>query len=151
MPDFSSLLKAPAGEAKKPKVLVIGNYPGIVKSFELMQAPQGKDYSMIVRVHVGLTGWCDNASEEDKQQEIRPGEFRPIDLSKRQLRKDFYDNSLYRLDDLIKSCGITPDGKTYEETLPQLVGAQLVVEVEQYLNQNTNDLGNQIKNIVGAQ
>lgn len=150
MPDFSSLLKAPAGEAKKPKPLVIGNYPGIVKSYEMVQAPAGKDYSMIVRIHVGLTGWCDNAGDEDKTQEGRSGEFKPIDISKRQLRKDFYDNSLYRLDDLITSCGINPNGKTYEETLPQLIGAQLVVEVDQYLNQQTNDLGNQIKNITGA-
>ncbi len=151
MPDFSSLLKAPAGEAKKPKPLVIGNYPGIVKSFEMVEAPQGKDYKMILRVHVGLTDWCDNASEDDKQQERRPGEFAPIDLSKRQLRKDYYDNSLFRLDDLLKSCGIEANGKTYEEVLPSLIGSRLVVEVDQYLNQNTNDLGNQVKNLTGAQ
>ncbi len=151
MPDFSSLLKAPAGESKKPKALPIANYPGLVKSFEMVQAPPGKDYQMIVRIHVGLTGWADQVSEEDKQQETRPGVYSPIDISKKQLRKDFYDNSLYRLDDLVKSCGIEANGKTYEEILPQLVGAPLVVEVDQYLNQNTNDLGNQIKNIVGAQ
>lgn len=82
--------------------------------------------------------------------EGRPGEFKLIDLSKRQLRKDFYDNSLYRLDDFIKSCGIEANGRTYEEILPQLIGSPVIVEVGQYMNQATSEIGNQVVNLAGA-
>lgn len=150
MPDFSSLLKKPAGQAKKPKELPIGHYQGIVKGHSLEQAPPGKDYSAIVRIQIGLTGWPDSVAESDKVQDMGGGETRPIDLSKRQLRKDFYDNSLYRLDDFIRSCGIEPNGRSYEEVLPELTGAQVVAEVGQYLNQTTSEIGNQIVTVVGA-
>ncbi len=149
MPDFSNLLKSPAGEAPKPKALPLGNYKGVIKNQEVVAAPPGKDYQMIVRIHVGLTEWPDNASDSEKQQETRPGEFKQIDLSKRQMRKDFYDTSLFRLDDLIKSCGIEPAGRTYEEILPQLVGSPIVVDMGFYLNKE-NETQNQIVSITGA-
>lgn len=150
MPDFSQLMNQPAGQAKKPKVLVVGNYSAIIKSYELIEAPAGKDYKTIIRFHVGLIGWPDSATEEDKQQEQMDGSFKPIDLAKRQLRRDFYDNSMYRLDEFIRSCGIEPNGRSYAEVLPELTGAQIVAEVQQYLNGKTNELGNQIGNMTGA-
>lgn len=149
MPDFSTLLKKPAGQAKRPQVLAPGNYPGVIKGFELKEAPPGKDYSMIVRFHIGLTDWPDNLSEEDKMQPTDGGTATTIDLSKRQLRRDFYDNGLYRLDDFIRSCGVESNGRSYEEVLPELRGAAVVVEVQQYMNQSTNELGNQIGNMTG--
>lgn len=149
MPDFSSLLQAPAGQAPRPVTLTPGNYAGVIKSFELKEAPPGKDYTKIVRIHIGVTGWPDNVADEDKQQKQVDGSFRPIDLSKRQLRRDYYDNGLYRLDDLIRSCGIESNGRTYEEILPELKGAAVVAEVQQYMNQSTNELGNQIGNLTG--
>ena len=150
MVDFSGLLKAPAGQASRPKPLPVGNYPGIIKSFSMEAAPAGKDYTAMVRFQVGLLDWPElGVSEEDKVQTQPDGSSRQIDLSKRQLRKDFYDNSLFRLDDFIKSCSVEINGRTYEEVLPELIGARVVVGVEQYLNQQTNDLGNQIRNLVG--
>lgn len=151
MPDFSKLLSTPAGQAKAPKVLVPGNYPGIIKSHELLPAPEGKDYTGIIRFHIGLTDWPDTATEDDKNQETGTGETKPIDLSKRQLRRDFYDNSLKRLDDFIRSCGVDMTGKSYQEVFPELTGCRVTAEVQQYLNQRTNELGNQIGNLTGQQ
>lgn len=149
MPDFSKLLSRTAGQAKSPKTLVPGNYPAIIKSHEILPAPEGKDYEFIIRFQIGLLGWPDSAVEEDKTQDLGNGEV-PIDLSKKQIRRDFYDNSLKRLDDLIRSCGVEPGGRSYQEVLPELTGAHVTAEVQQYLNQRTNDLGNQIGNLVGA-
>lgn len=148
MPDFSKLLNRPAGQAKSPKALIPGNYPGVVKSFEMLPAPEGKDYETIVRFHIGLTGWPDSVSDDDKMQDLGDG-MKPIDLAKKQLRRDFYDSSLKRLDDFIRSCGVEPNNRSYNEVLPELVGSHVIASVEQYLNQRTSDLGNQIGNLVG--
>ena len=66
MPDFSKLLKAPAGVAKRAPALMPADYPGVIKSHELVGAPEGKDYKSIVRFHLGLTGWPDEVDEQDR-------------------------------------------------------------------------------------
>ncbi len=149
MPDFSALLSRPAGQAKSPKALVPGNYPAIVKGHEILPAPEGKDYTAIIRFQVGVMGWPDSATEEDKTQDLGAGPV-AIDLSKKQLRRDFYDSSLKRLDDFIRSCGVEPNGRSYQEVLPELTGAHVTAEVQQYLNQRTGDIGNQIGNLAGT-
>jgi len=152
MPDFSRLYKAPAGVAKRPSALPVSSsdpYPGIVKSFELVEAPQGRNYTTIVRFHLGLTGWPDGVEEADRQEEGPDGSPREIDLSKRQQRRDFYDHMLYQLDDFIRSCGVDPAGRTYEEVLPELIGAEVGVEIGQYLDRN-NEIRNQVNNILGT-
>ena len=152
MPDFSKLYKAPAGVAKRPQALPVSTgepYPGIVKSFELVEAPAGRNYSTIVRFHLGLTGWPDGVEESERLEDGPDGQPRPIDLSKRQQRRDFYDHMLYQLDDFVRSCGINPEGRTYEEVLPELVGAEVQVEIGQYLDRN-NEIRNQVNNIAGT-
>lgn len=147
MVDFSKLLKAPAGEAKEPKVLVPGDYPGVIKSWEIKEAPQGKDYSSLIRFNIGLTGWAEGLDDED----MLDGDGKPLDLSKRQLRRDFYDNALFRLDEFLKSLGLELSGMTYEEALPLCVGKAVLVEVQQYMNQTTNKFGNQVGRLVSAE
>ena len=136
MPDFSSLLKKPAGEAKKPDALNAGDYPGIIKSFEMGDANKNK--TPYVRFNVGLTSW------PDEPQTDAAGT--PIDLSKRQLRRDFFftEEALWRLDAFLAEIGISAKGRSYEEALPETVGANILVEVQQYMNQQTNEIGNQI-------
>lgn len=150
MVDFGSMLKRPAGEARQMPALIPGNYEGIVKSWEIVKAPPEKEYKEIVRFHVGLIGWPTDASEADKVWVINDaGETATIDLSKKQLRRDFYDNNLVFLDNFLRSCGVEPKGKIYEEVIPEVVGARIVVAVQQYLNQRTSQIGNQVGDIVG--
>jgi len=141
MVDFSSLLKKPAGEAKRPPALPADNYHGVIKSYEL--GDQNKNKTPYVRFHLGLLGWGPNVQEEDKAD---------IDLPKRQLRRDFFitDDALWRLDKLISDCGVDMSGKTYEEVLPNMIGAQVTIEVQQYLNQQNNEIGNQVGAIGAA-
>lgn len=149
MPDFSKLANAKAGEAKKPKAIPEGNYPGIIKGFSFEPAPPGKQYEAIVRFNLGLTDWDPAVTDADKSQDMGNGQIRTIDLSKIQFRRDFYDNVLYRLDDFIKSCGVDVNGRTYQEVLPELTGKRVTVQVKQYLNEKTSEIGNNIGDIAG--
>jgi hypothetical protein len=141
MVDFSTLLKKPAGEAKKPAALPAGSYHGIVKSHEV--GDNNKNKTPYVRFHLGLTGLPDgmDASELDG-----------ADLSKRQLRRDFFltDDALWRLDEFLKSCGVNPQGRAYEEVLTEVIGANVLVEVQQYVNQSSSEVGNQVGKVIGA-
>ncbi len=150
MPDFSKLAGAKAGEAKKPKALPEGNYSGIVKGWSFEPAPPGKNYEMMVRFNLGLIDWPDSVPQEEREQDLGAGP-KPIALDKMQMRRDFYDNVLYRLDDFIKSCGVDMNGRTYQEVLPEIVGKRVNVQVKQYLNERTSEIGNNVGDLVGEQ
>lgn len=142
MVDFSALLRKPAGEAKKPPALPAGDYPnGVLKGYEI--GDNNKNKTPYVRFTVGLSEFPESVDQSDVEG---------IDLSKRQFRKDYFltDDALWRLDDLIRSLGIDPQGRAYEEVLPECVGQPVTVEVQQYMNQQTNDIGNQVGKMLGA-
>ena len=143
-PNFSHLLKRPAGKAKKPEALPAGLYPGIIKSFEY--GDQNKNKTPYVRFHLGLTGWPDDVSESDKSQPNGDGQLEPIDLSKRQPRRDFFltDDAFWRLDEMLRSIGVEPAGRSYEECIPDAIGQNVIVEMQQYLNEKNNETGNQV-------
>lgn len=153
MPDFSQLLNKPAGEAKRPPPLPAGDYYGIVKSYEV--GDNNRNKTPYVRFQVGLTDWPDSSEDEwihaESNGESHNVTKADIDLSKRQMRKDYYftDEALWRLDEFIRSCGVDPQGRSYTVVIPELVGVPVTVEVTQYLNQNNNETGNQIGKLVG--
>jgi len=149
MVDFSTLLRKPAGQAPKPKALPPGDYTGAIAKFEV--GDNNKNKTPYVRFFLNLTGWPDSVDEADRTQD-GPSGSHPIELGKRQLRRDFFltDDALWRLDELLRSCGIDPSGRSYEECLPEAAGAQVVVEVQQYMNQTSGEIGNQVGKVVGA-
>ena len=156
MPDFRELLKKPAGEAKRPPVLPAADYPGIVKSFEVDD--KNKNRTPYVRLWLGLTEWPASVPDTWDVHDVASGKSytvakTDVDLSKRQMRRDFFltEDALDRLDEMIRSCGINASGRAYEEILPELVGQHVLVEVQQYMNQNTNEIGNQLGAVKGAQ
>lgn len=141
MVDFAQLLRKPVDEAKRPPALPAGNYAGMVKSFEI--GNQNKNKTPYVRFHIVLNGWPEEVPNDDRDG---------IDLAKRQMRRDFFltDDADWRLADFIKSCGIDASGRTFEDTVPEVIGHPVTVEVQQYLNQTSNEIGNQIGGLVGA-
>lgn len=151
MVNFSNILSKHAGEAKKPQALPIGDYPGIIKSYEL--GDNNKNKTPYVRFLLGLMGWPDGIDESDTMQEVAEGKFEKIDLSKRQFRRDFYltEDALWRLDEFIASCGPQFSGLQYDVIFPQLVGQQVLVEVQQYIPRNSEDglPGNQVGKLIG--
>jgi hypothetical protein len=139
MPDFSQLLRKPAGEAKKPEALPVATYPGVIKSYEL--GDNNKNKTPYVRFAVGLTGW----SETEEPVE-------GVDITKRSMRKDYFltDDSLWRLDEFLRSIGLEGKGRGYDEVIPEAIGANVLVEVQQYMDQKTSEIGNQLGRLVGA-
>lgn len=140
MPDFSDLLRAPAGEAKRPQPLPVGDYPGTIKGYEL--GDNNKNRTRYVRLQIVLTDWPANFSEQDIPEDV--------DLPKRQLRKDLYvtPDSLWRLDAFLKSCGIVPNGRVYEEVLPEMIGQAVLVAVNTYTNPQ-GETGNTVDTVLG--
>lgn len=147
MVDFSALNRKPVGQAKKPHHLPIGDYMGVIKGHEITENKFVTPPQPIIRLQVGLLGWPENIDQEERTQDGQA-----IDLSKRQLRRDYrfnaaapgVDDDLWRLDELIKDLAINAEGRTYEEVLPELHGQRVLAEVQQYLNKTTNELGNQV-------
>lgn len=154
MVDFSQLLRKPAGEAKRPPILPAGDYEALIKSFEPGESRQKK--TPFIRFNVGLTSWPNDAPAEWDEVDPETGKTHhytqaDVELGKRQLRTDFYltEDALFRLDEFLRSLGIDPAGRSYEEILPEAIGQPVLVEVQQYLNQETNRTGNQVGKVVG--
>jgi hypothetical protein len=138
--DFSQLLRQQAGKAERPKALPIGEYPGMVRGWEPGNA--NRNQTPYVRFSIVLTGWPDSVNFEDRGE---------VDVTKRTLRRDFFltPESFYRLDLFIKSCGVEPRERSYEEVLPELVGQPVVVSVGHYINNSTGEIGNNVGDVVG--
>lgn len=146
--DMKSLLQKPAGSAPKPQALPVGNYGGKITRYEYDN--KNKNQTPYVRYSVIFHTWPDNVSEDEKVMVDGEGVAHPIDLTKRSLRKDFYltDDALWRLDEFLKSMGL--EGGSYEELIPKAVGLDVVGEVQQYVNQSTSEIGNQLGRLLPA-
>ena len=139
MPDFSSLLNRKAGSGVRPSNLPVGSYRGIIKKHELVEVNSKNAKVPAARIHVGLVEWPESVSDADRND----AHGRPIDLSKRQLSRDYTldAENAYRLDDLYRSCGIAGEGRTDAECLPELHGKEVLVEVGEYTNQKAIEAG----------
>jgi hypothetical protein len=152
--DFSAMLKKQSGKAKRPKALPRGSYPGKVKTWEV--GDKNKNNTPYVRFHLVPTSWPDSVDESDRMQEDSEGALIPINLTKRQLRRDVFVQGTdgadlwYRLDELLKTFGVEL-GAAYEELLPQINGKDCLIDVTQYVNQQSGELENQVDKFVGIQ
>lgn len=151
MPDFTQWLAKPAGKAVRPPALPVEKYPGKVQAYEY--GDQNNNHTPYCRYQLSLTAWPEDLPESKKFYKDREGNEIPINLNRMRLRKDFYltDEALWRLDEFLRSCGISTEGKTYQEVCPQVVGTNVMVEVQHYLNQNTNEIGNQVGLVLGPE
>lgn len=138
MPDFTSLLNKPSGQAKKPQALPVADFPGVIKGYELGESREKK--TPYVRFNLGLTDWPDGVDP------VLKDDGTPIDLSNRQLRRDFYltPDAEWRFDEFLKALIPNSEGQTYADLLPQTTGAAVLVEVRQYMNTQTNEIGNEV-------
>jgi hypothetical protein len=168
MTDLASLYRRPSGTASSQKALPIELYPAIVKKYDLVEINRPKMSSLpIPALHLefGLTDWPTSIPASERTETNMDGKEVPIDLSTRTLRTDMPtpspdnvenwsgsvrpDTFWYFLDRFLQSCGIEL-GPDYETLFPQLLGCRVNVEVQQYMNQRTGELGNQVGRVFGT-
>jgi hypothetical protein len=152
MPDFSQLLRRPAGRGVRPAVLPIEVYPGIIRRFEY--GDQNRNKTPYVRYFVALTGWPESVPPHERMHKDADGNMVEIDLSRRQFTADFYltDEAIAMLDNFLRSCGLELEGMTYEAVVPQAVGAQVLCRIGQYINEQSNETVNsrRLDNVIGT-
>lgn len=143
MPDFSTLLSKPLDSIKRPPPLPAGTYMGTIKSYEALESKEKK--TPYIRFNLNLVS---------PGQDIDPNDLNGIDLSKRQLRRDFFltPDAEYRLKEFLESLGIDTKGRTFQSTLPDSLNQAVQIEVVQRLNQDepTAPPFNDVKSVSGA-
>jgi len=142
MVDLSQYLNMRAGEAKRPQPLKVGIYKGRVSRYEPGQ--NNRNNTPYIRIFVVPYEWPEGTTQD---------EIGDTDLSRRQLRKDFYltEESLYRLDDFLRSCGIVPNGQTYGELMSQVISMDVTFEVTHFQPTGSDTVFDTINNIVGPE
>lgn len=154
MPDFSVLSK-PAGEAKRPPLYPMGDYPGIIAGApqQLTSAIKKTEY---LRFPIKLTEWPSDAPESwtqiDDQGVATDYSRREIDLAAKTWDGDFYlsENALFMFDEFIKSCGLAV-GRPYAEIIPELIGQRVLVGITQEMSERNSRLFNRVGRISGLQ
>jgi hypothetical protein len=148
MTDISSLLRPPAKSTLPPPVITADIYPGLIKTYEIAQSANGNP---MLRLQVALLDWPETVPERDRFQTTEDGEQIPIDLSRKQMRKDFFltPAAYFRLENFLKAMGheVMTDAagnKDYETPVTKLIGIKVGVEVQRILSRN-----NEFINVVG--
>jgi hypothetical protein len=144
MPDFSSLLSKPVDDIKRPASLPAGTYFGTVKNFEVGESQEKK--TPFVRFNFTLT---------HAGPDIDPADMAEVDLSKKQLRQDYYitPDAEYRLKEFLESMKIPSKGRTFQSMLPDAISQPVMLDVVQQLNQKdpTAPPYNNVRSCKGAQ
>ena len=139
--DFKSLLGRSLDDVKKPSPVPAGTFYGVIQRYEFGETSEKK--TPFVRFHIGLT-----APGDDIDPELLIG----VDLSKRALRKDFFltPDAEYRLKDALNALGINTTGRTFAETIPEVINAQVLVEVTQRPSKDGKDIFNDIGSLTAV-
>lgn len=147
--DFKGMLSKPVDSAERPKPLPAGTYFGHVGKFEFLESKEKK--TPYVRFHLKLTAPGDDVSPDALMMTDSKGHQSVVDVTKKPLRKDFYitEDALFRLREFIESCGISSEGRSFNETIPELMNAPVLISVTQRPGQNPEDIFNDVDKIVG--
>lgn len=139
--DFKTLLSKPMDTVEKPKPLPAGTYNGSVQKYEFMESKEKK--TPYARMHMSV---------HSAGADVDPDSLAGVDLSKKTLRKDFYltDDAAYRLKDFIESCGVQTAGRTIGETIPELLNAQVLIDVTQRPSEDGSDIFNDVRSVRGV-
>lgn len=138
---FRELLSQPTDSVERPRALAAGHYLGEIKSHEFGLSRQKQTpYVRFILV----------PSEETT--DIAEGANAGVDLSKRELRKDYYitPNAIYRLSDMLDAVLGKTTGRSFDERIPETRGARIMFAVTQRENEDGTETFNDIGNIVAV-
>lgn len=139
-PNFADLLKQPADSFKKPPCLPSGTYHGMVAKHEFGKSRDKQ--TPFVRFHLQLLAAGDA---------IDPELLTGIDIAKRSQWRDYYitPDSLWRLTTFLKSIGISTEGRSLNETIPEAQGQRVLVHLTQKPNAAGTDFYNEVTDVIG--
>lgn len=153
--DFSGLLSKKVDDAKRPPVLPVGTYEGIVQKWSPDEAnlKDGRKVPL-VRFNIQLTAPTDEIDPAD----LVDADGKPIEVNGKRVRSEFWmdGESDFRLSEFIQSCGIDTEGRSYRETLPETINAPVLVTLTQTQSKDKVDkdgnpeMYNNVGRIVGA-
>lgn len=141
MPNFRELLSQKADEVERPKPLASGHYIGTIQNAEL--GVSRNKQTPFVRF---------NIIPSEETQDVPDGANAGIDLSKRQLRKDFFitPTALYRLSDMLAAVLGKQQGRSFDQLIPETRGVRVIFQVTQREAQDAEGNVTEVYNDVGS-
>jgi hypothetical protein len=139
--DFRDLLSFKGSDVKKPKIPPIGTYTGVITHREMGVSKQkGTPYAKFTYSQLDFG---DDIADEDREG---------VNLSKRSFNSSFYftEDSLWRIVEFAKSCGISVD-RDANEWIEEFLGSPVVIEIEHRPGRTPDDEPSfQVKSVKGV-
>jgi hypothetical protein len=137
---FKELLRQQTDEVERPKALAAGHYSGIIRNHEF--GVSSKKQTPFVRFIL---------VPEEETSDVEEGANAGSDLSKKELRKDFYitPTALYRLTDFLDAALGKQTGRSFDERIPETRGTRVVFHVTQrdVVDEATGDVTNTFNDV----
>jgi hypothetical protein len=138
---FRELLSMPTDTVERPRPLAAGHYIGIIK---------GHEYGVSRNKQTPYVRFTLSPTEETA--DVEPGANGNTDLTKRELRRDFYltPQALYRLSDFLDAVLGKETGRSFDERIPETRGAQVMFKVTTRDSEDGSETYNDVGTIVKA-
>lgn len=136
---FRALLGQATDAVERPRALAAGHYIGEIKSHEFGLSRQKQTpYCRFILVPLEETA------------DVTQGENEGIDLSKRELRKDFFitPQALYRLSDMLDAVLGKTSGRSFDERIPETRNVRIMFAVTRRDNEEGTETYNDVGSIV---
>lgn len=140
MPDFRQLLSKPLDEVKRAPVLPAGTYYGVVKSYKVDEARFQNDdgtKNIIQAVNVQLS----HAGEDVDTEELAAAEaVKPLNQRFMVVELPLTGGNEYSTKMFYDSIGVSTAGKTWDTVIPEIVNAQVMLEVTKRVDKNNPEI-----------
>lgn len=138
---FRELLSQPTDVVERPRALATGHYIGEIKSHEFGVSRQ-RQTPFVRFILVPL----------EETEDVEAGANAGIDLSKKELRKDFYitPNALYRLSDMLDAVLGKSTGRSFDERIPETRSTRVMFAVTSRTNDDATETYNDVGTVVAA-
>ena len=148
--DFRSLLDTKWDDVKKPPTWPAGTYHGVIARQQYGRQ-QNEKKTPYAEQFITITEPGEDVAEQC--QELG------IDVAKRQVSTKLWlsEDAQYRVKEVLHSCGIDTAGRGFGETLPELIGKSVLVEITQRPRRSRDgtvdieNMVNEVGNIRGEQ
>jgi len=119
-PNFENLLSMRADDVKPPPTLPAGTYHGVIASQKFGKSKEKQTDFVGYEIQFLRAG-----------DDVEQSELGDINLSSKRHTANFYitPNSLFRLTEFFKSCGINTAGRSVAELIPEAVGKEVLIPV----------------------